>query len=58
MHELRKDPLLSRWVAVMSNSKSPEEYTIHPENSGKPHASCAQAGRRRPAGDCGYEGGK
>jgi UDPglucose--hexose-1-phosphate uridylyltransferase len=33
MHELRKDPLLSRWVAVMSDSKSPEDYAIHPENS-------------------------
>jgi len=26
MHELRKDPLMSRWVAVLSDSKSPEEY--------------------------------
>lgn len=33
MHELRKDPLLSRWVAVMSDSKSPEDYRIYPENS-------------------------
>lgn len=28
MHELRKDLLLGRWVAVLSESKSPEEYTI------------------------------
>ncbi len=28
MHELRKDPLMSRWVAVLSDSKSPEEYSV------------------------------
>lgn len=28
MHELRKDPLMSRWVAVLSDSKSPEEYNL------------------------------
>ncbi|HTR44392.1 MAG TPA: HIT domain-containing protein [Thermodesulfovibrionales bacterium] len=32
MHELRKDPLLGRWVAVMSNSKSPDHYDRAPEN--------------------------
>lgn len=26
MHELRKDPILSRWVAVLSTSLAPEEY--------------------------------
>ncbi|MCE5194645.1 MAG: galactose-1-phosphate uridylyltransferase [Nitrospiraceae bacterium] len=26
MHELRKDPLLNRWVVVLSDSKAPEEY--------------------------------
>jgi len=26
MHELRKDPLLSRWVAVMSESRGPSDY--------------------------------
>jgi UDPglucose--hexose-1-phosphate uridylyltransferase len=26
MHELRKDPLLSRWVAVLEGSKGPENY--------------------------------
>ena len=33
MHELRKDPLLNRWVAVMSVSKSPGDYPVHPENT-------------------------
>lgn len=33
MHELRKDPLLSRWVAVMSASKSPGEYAIQPDRA-------------------------
>lgn len=31
MHELRKDPLLNRWVAVMSESKSPGEYDLVPD---------------------------
>ncbi|MBI4690247.1 MAG: galactose-1-phosphate uridylyltransferase [Nitrospirae bacterium] len=31
MHELRKDPLMSRWVAVLSDSKKPEEYVLQPE---------------------------
>ncbi|OGW26975.1 MAG: hypothetical protein A2X59_00230 [Nitrospirae bacterium GWC2_42_7] len=26
LHELRKDPLLGRWVAVLNQSKSPSEY--------------------------------
>ncbi|HET6514485.1 MAG TPA: HIT domain-containing protein [Thermodesulfovibrionales bacterium] len=26
MHELRKDPLLGRWVAVLKNSRSPSDY--------------------------------
>src|SRR3990172_10078077 len=33
MHELRKEPLLSRWVAVVSDSKSPDEYNIHLEKA-------------------------
>ncbi len=33
MHELRKDPLLSRWVAVMSVSKSPGDYVIQQDNA-------------------------
>ncbi|MEW6109647.1 MAG: HIT domain-containing protein [Nitrospirota bacterium] len=28
LHELRKDPLLGRWVAVLNQSKSPAEYVI------------------------------
>jgi len=28
MHELRKDPLMNRWVAVMSDSMAPAEYHI------------------------------
>ncbi|MCL5023007.1 MAG: galactose-1-phosphate uridylyltransferase [Nitrospirae bacterium] len=33
MHELRKDPLLCRWVAVTSESKSPGEYCLPEERS-------------------------
>jgi UDPglucose--hexose-1-phosphate uridylyltransferase len=32
MHELRKDPLLGRWVAVLNNSKPPSGYLLAPEN--------------------------
>lgn len=32
MHELRKDPLMSRWVAVLSDSKAPEEYPLFTED--------------------------
>jgi UDPglucose--hexose-1-phosphate uridylyltransferase len=28
MHELRKDPVLSRWVAVLENSLGPEDYDL------------------------------
>lgn len=28
MHELRKDPVLDRWVAVLSDSRPPDEYDI------------------------------
>jgi UDPglucose--hexose-1-phosphate uridylyltransferase len=28
LHELRKDPLLGRWIAVLSEPKSPSEYQI------------------------------
>ncbi|MDA8172905.1 MAG: hypothetical protein M0Z48_13870 [Nitrospiraceae bacterium] len=30
MHELRKDPLLSRWAAILENSLKPEEYGTFP----------------------------
>ncbi len=32
MHELRKDILLGRWVAVLSESKSPSEYDVPSDN--------------------------
>jgi UDPglucose--hexose-1-phosphate uridylyltransferase len=41
MHELRKDPLLGRWVAVTSNSMAPDEYDIPSENEqGAPCVLC------------------
>ncbi|MDP3260026.1 MAG: galactose-1-phosphate uridylyltransferase [Thermodesulfovibrionales bacterium] len=33
MHELRKDPLMNRWVAVMSDSMSPGEYNLPGEEA-------------------------
>jgi len=35
MHELRKDPLLGRWVAVLNDSKPPSAYSLFPENESK-----------------------
>jgi UDPglucose--hexose-1-phosphate uridylyltransferase len=35
MHELRKDPLLGRWVAVLSVSRPPSGYSLFPENESK-----------------------
>ena len=36
LHELRKDPLLGRWVAVLNQSKTPSEYVLfHEDNSEK-----------------------
>ncbi len=32
LHELRKDPLLGRWVAVINQSKTPSEYVMFPED--------------------------
>ncbi|GAB4415005.1 MAG: galactose-1-phosphate uridylyltransferase [Thermodesulfovibrionales bacterium] len=37
MHELRKDPLLGRWVAVLKDSRSPDEYETPQVNT---DASC------------------
>ncbi len=36
LHELRKDPLLGRWVAVLNQPKAPADYVISPvvENEG------------------------
>jgi UDPglucose--hexose-1-phosphate uridylyltransferase len=39
MHELRKDILLGRWVAVMSDSRTPAEYTKPPDDD-KTETSC------------------
>lgn len=33
MHELRKDPLLNRWSAVLSDSRGPDEYDVQKESS-------------------------
>src|SRR4030066_2278443 len=42
LHELRKDPLLGRWVAVLNQSKAPSEYNLFPEdNSEKDCFFCA-----------------
>jgi UDPglucose--hexose-1-phosphate uridylyltransferase len=30
LHELRKDPLLGRWVAVLSRPKAPSDYVVSP----------------------------
>jgi len=30
LHELRKDPLLGRWVAVMNHSRTPSDYFLPP----------------------------
>lgn len=35
MHELRKDPLLSRWVAVLEQSLGPGDYSMPADNSGE-----------------------
>ncbi len=48
MHELRKDPLLNRWVAVMSDSRSPEDYGLFSEKAEE--TSCVLcAGREKDA---------
>jgi UDPglucose--hexose-1-phosphate uridylyltransferase len=38
MHELRKDPLLGRWVAVLDQSKPPSDYILSPD--GQNEKSC------------------
>jgi len=35
LHELRKDPLLGRWVAVLNQSKTPSEYVMSAEDKGE-----------------------
>ncbi|MEW6419576.1 MAG: galactose-1-phosphate uridylyltransferase [Nitrospirota bacterium] len=39
MHELRKDPLLGRWVAVLSESKAPSAYKL-PSHNMNTESSC------------------
>ena len=33
MHELRKDPLMNRWIAVLSDSMAPGEYNLQEEET-------------------------
>ncbi|HEX8948382.1 MAG TPA: galactose-1-phosphate uridylyltransferase [Dissulfurispiraceae bacterium] len=54
MHELRKDPLLGTWIAVLKDSKGPEFYTglntwpaDHEPDSGD-CLFCAEEGRQGP----------
>ncbi|MDA8431437.1 MAG: galactose-1-phosphate uridylyltransferase, partial [Nitrospiraceae bacterium] len=45
-HELRKDPLLGRWIAVLSRPKSPSDYTVAADDNTE--ASCMLcAGREK-----------
>lgn len=45
MHELRKDPVLSRWVAVLENSLGPGEYDVfHKEEKGGQCVLCPTGG--------------
>ena len=49
LHELRKDPLLGRWVAVLNQSKSPSEYVFPTEeNTEKDCLFCAGRERELP----------
>lgn len=45
LHELRKDPLLGRWIAVLSESKSPSEYPLHSEPAEAQESCIFCAGR-------------
>jgi UDPglucose--hexose-1-phosphate uridylyltransferase len=51
MHELRKDILLGRWVAILSNSRTPAEYPLaHEERTGQDTcALCAGHEHETPA---------
>jgi UDPglucose--hexose-1-phosphate uridylyltransferase len=40
MHELRKDILLGRWVAVLSESRAPSEYTFTPASKHEESQRC------------------
>ncbi|MCL4493176.1 MAG: galactose-1-phosphate uridylyltransferase [Nitrospirae bacterium] len=55
MHELRKDPLLGKWIAVLSDSKGPDFYleknAEHPAHGPDDEGSCILcAGREHEAG--------
>lgn len=46
MHELRKDPLMNRWVAVLSDSMVPGEYHL-PEDGAKESECVLCSGREK-----------
>ena len=46
MHELRKDPLMNRWVAVLSDSMAPGEYHL-PEEEAKESECVLCSGREK-----------
>ena len=49
LHELRKDPLLGRWIAVLSESRAPSDYDVRPEEEDKgPCIFCAGRERETP----------
>jgi UDPglucose--hexose-1-phosphate uridylyltransferase len=43
-HELRKDPLLGRWVVVYRNSKGPEDYPVLPTRPEDEHCFLCDVG--------------
>jgi UDPglucose--hexose-1-phosphate uridylyltransferase len=47
LHELRKDPLLGRWVAVLNQSKSPSEYNLQVHDADKEDNCILCAGREK-----------
>ena len=47
LHELRKDPLLGRWIAVLSEPKSPSDYSIPPETATGENNCILCAGREQ-----------
>lgn len=49
MHELRKDPLLGRWVAVLSESKPPSYYNVVPDAGEKSCVLCSGREKETPA---------
>jgi UDPglucose--hexose-1-phosphate uridylyltransferase len=47
LHELRKDPLLGRWVAVLSQPKSPADYAVLSSDEEDERSCILCAGRER-----------